>query len=118
METKMTYLEALTCACACDALAPKVRLKLKSLRYQYAKPKSGSGKPTKAQMENSATVEALYVAMELNRVYTCTELTAEVEAVKGLSCQKLSSLLKKLVDAERVKRLTEKGKTYYQKVEG
>lgn len=117
-EMKITYLDALTIACNCATLAPEVRDKLASLRDQYAKPKSGSGKPTKVQAENAVTVEALHDAMELNRLYTCTELTAEVEAVHGMSNQKLSSLLKKLVDAGRVKRLTEKGKTYYQKVEG
>lgn len=75
--------------------------------------KRGASKSlTKTQKENLELVETVYNALaEISNPVTVSEfLTA---SNLEMSNQKASALLKKLVDTERVVKVTEKGKSYF-----
>jgi len=67
---------------------------------------------TKTQKENLELVEVVFNALvDLARPVTVTEFL-EASSIE-MSNQKASALLKKLVDSERVVKVTEKGKSYF-----
>lgn len=66
---------------------------------------------TKTQIENEAIVEDIYAYMvEKNEPVTIADIQANFE---GMSNQKASALVKKLVDANRVERAKDGKKTIY-----
>lgn len=76
--------------------------------------KSSKSAETKTQVENKGIMET--IVNELTRIarpVTITELQNESEDLKEYSNQKLSALLKKLVDSNQVVRTTDKKKTYF-----
>ena len=77
--------------------------------------KNSKSAPTKVQKENEILLEKLLVALaEFDRPITVSELMKESShEVATLSNQKLSALLKKLVDAKKVVKSTEKKKSYF-----
>ena len=78
------------------------------------KKNSKSGQ-TKLQKENEFLMTQVLEALEeFDRPITVTEFMKESpHAVATLSNQKLSALMKKLVDAEKVVKTTEKKKSYF-----
>ena len=69
---------------------------------------------TKTQKENIEVMEKIMsVLMEINKPVTITELQNENEKMAKYSNQKLSALLKKLVDEGRVVKIQEKKKSYF-----
>jgi DNA-binding transcriptional regulator GbsR (MarR family) len=75
---------------------------------------SRTGKPTKKQTENEALVEHIYdVLVDLKEAATINAIQDADEMLSDLSGQKVSALLKKLVDAGRVVKSYEKKKAYY-----
>ena len=69
---------------------------------------------TKTQKENEVLVEDIYNAIaEAGHPVTVTELYEIVKSDKITSAQKVSALVKKLVDAERVVRTEDKKKAYF-----
>lgn len=77
--------------------------------------KSGKSGQTKTQKENEVLVEQVFNALaELGKPVTVSEFMKEsAHEVATLSNQKLSALFKKLVEAERVVKTTEKKKSYF-----
>ena len=78
------------------------------------KKNSKSGQ-TKTQKENEILVEQLFSALsEFDKPITISEFMKEsTHEVSTLSNQKLSALMKKLVDAKRVVKTSEKKKSYF-----
>ena len=78
------------------------------------KKNSKSGQ-TKTQKENEVLIGQLELALaEFTRPVTISEFMKEsTHEVSTLSNQKLSALMKKLVDAEKVVKTTEKKKSYF-----
>ena len=75
---------------------------------------SRAGKPTKKQAENEILVETIYdVLAELGVASTIADIQDGDETLKELSGQRMSALLKKLVDGGRVVKSYEKKKAYY-----
>lgn len=74
---------------------------------------SKPSKLTRKQAENEITKEALVAGMEAKRWYTITELQNEVEAVAEYSNQKISAMLKQLVDAGKIEKRYEKRTAYF-----
>lgn len=69
---------------------------------------------TATQKENIELIEIIY--NELKRIgipVTITDLQKQSEKVGEYSNQKISALMKKLVDSERVVKTTEKKKSYF-----
>ena len=69
---------------------------------------------TKVQKANEGLIEIIYNAIaEAGKPVTVTEIYEMVKSDEITSPQKVSALVKKLVDAERVVRTEEKKKAYF-----
>lgn len=76
--------------------------------------KRASGAKTANQKANDELVEKLYkVLAEIGRPVTVSELQKENEEFGAMSNQKVSALMKKLVDADRVIKTPDKKKSYF-----
>lgn len=76
--------------------------------------KSGKSGQTKTQKENEVIIEKIYDALaEVGSPVTITELQSQSPAMAEYSNQKLSALIKKLVDNGRVTKTIDKKKSYF-----
>lgn len=77
--------------------------------------KRSSTKPTKTQTENLAVKETIVsVLKEMGKPATISEMQKYSAELAEFSCQKLSALLKQLVENDKtVTKVTEKKKTYF-----
>ena len=73
-------------------------------------------KPTKVQQENIELRAAImaFLNENPNLIATCSDLGKMVPALEGFQNQKISSLMKSLVDSEQVTKIIEKGKSLFQ----
>lgn len=78
-----------------------------------SKKNSADKKPTAQQTANEAVKTAIVNGMEVNRLYTITELTKEIPACADMTNQRVSALVRQLVDAGLVKRTEDKRKAYF-----
>ncbi len=74
-----------------------------------------SGKPTATQVANEAIKADILAFMDGAGTLSIADITAGVEALAGASNQKVSALMKQLVDAGAVVKSTEKRKAYFTK---
>ena len=111
MTEKMTYVDALNAVINGNEMTEQVIEKLTALRDSVAKRNAHkSGKPTKAQIANAELGESIVATMESGVDYTCTEIG---KLVGGLSSQKISPIMKSLLDGGRVTCEKVKGKMIY-----
>lgn len=76
--------------------------------------KSGKTGKTKVQKENEVLIEQVFDELAtMDKPMTVTELQGASEFFAQFSNQKLSALLKKLVDAERIDKTVEGKKSYF-----
>lgn len=76
--------------------------------------KSGKTGKTKVQKENEVLIEQMFDELAtMDKPMTVTELQGASEFLAQFSNQKLSALLKKLVDAERIDKTVEGKKSYF-----
>ena len=77
--------------------------------------KRSTAKPTKTQTENLAVKETIVsVLKEMGKPATISEMQKFSAELAEFSCQKLSALLKQLVENDKtVTKVTEKKKTYF-----
>ena len=79
--------------------------------------KAEKSKETKTQKENVGIMGAIKSALvDVGKAVTISELQAVNAEMAGYSNQKLSALLKKLVDAGEVVKTTDKKKSYFSAV--
>ena len=99
MTEKMTYSKALESVLAME-LTDEVREKLEALKASLEKRSaSKSGKPTKAQREAAEFTESVYAQLvEMGSAVRCGDLATAL----GVTGQKTSAALRKLVEAGRV----------------
>lgn len=81
-----------------------------------AKKNSAEKKPTAVQVANEGIKDAIYNAMQENRLYTITELIKEVPECADLTNQRVSALIRQLKDDNKVERIEEKRKAYFRKI--
>ena len=81
-----------------------------------AKKNSADKKPTAVQVANEGIKDAIYDAMQENRLYTITELIKEVPECADLTNQRVSALIRQMRDDHKVERIEEKRKAYFRKV--
>ena len=95
--TKMTYVVALDVAI--NAVADEeVKEKLTALKAQIEKKATSERKPTKTQVENEALKAEIVSALTaLDRPMCIKEMSAEIDAVSGLTNQRITHLLTDLV---------------------
>lgn len=113
---KMTNAKALQFVLdSVDGLPSDVREKIENIHASYMKKSSSvSAKPTKAQLEMQKNMEKVLDLMELNKLYQCKDI---VKLTDLSSTQRVSPIMNKLVEQGAVKKLTEKGVSYFQLVE-
>ena len=81
--------------------------------------KNGKRKPTKTQEENEIIKELILdkMAENVNQLFTATEIMKaiqpNIEEVE-LTNQKVSALIRQLIEVNLVKRIVDKRKTYFQ----
>jgi hypothetical protein len=115
--TKMTQKNALNYVITNCEVPTDVKEKLGAMLASLEKRSAHKGdrKPTKTQVANEAYKEIILANMEVGRLYTVGEITAEMPFGENvnLSAQKVSALVKQLKDAGKVVRTEEKRKAYF-----
>lgn len=107
--TKMTYVSALDVAI--NAVSDtEVREKLEALRAQIAKKNSAERKPTKAQVANEELRDKI---VTLLRASASAMTASEIADVFGVSNQKVTALMGRLLEDEIVTREVVKRKAYF-----
>lgn len=81
-----------------------------------AKKNTSEKKPTAVQVVNGGIKDAIYDAMQENRLYTITEIIKEVAECADLSNQRVSALIRQMKDDGKVERVEEKRKAYFRKI--
>ena len=81
-----------------------------------SKKNSAEKQPTAQQVANAGIVTAIIEGMEPNRLYTVTEVIKSIPQCAELTNQRVSALLRQLVEAGKVKRTEDKRKAYFQVV--
>ena len=71
-------------------------------------------KPSKTQLENEKYVAMIEEILLDQAPRTISDIQAENEIFAEMTNQKMSALLKKLVDSQKVVKFVEKKKTYFQ----
>ena len=80
-----------------------------------AKKNAGDKKPTAKQMENDAVKQVILDEMTANpdKLYTVTELIKGVPELADYSNQRISALLRQMINANGVERIVDKRKSYF-----
>ena len=81
-----------------------------------AKKNSAEKKPTAQQVQNDGIKSAILEGMESAKAYTVTDIIKSVPACADLTNQRVSALMRQLVDAGVVVRTEDKRKAYFTKV--
>ena len=77
---------------------------------------TGERKPTAAQKQNEVLKTAILDAMEVDRLYTVSEMIKEIPECEGLTTQKISALCRQMVESANIEKIKEKGKTLFRSV--
>lgn len=109
---KMTYVKALEVAIE-SVESVEVKEKLEALKVSIAKKNSAERKPTATQVANASLKEAILNGMEVGKAYTVTDLMKSIGALSELSNQRVSALVRQLVEANLVHREEIKRKAYF-----
>jgi hypothetical protein len=80
------------------------------------KKNSAEKKPTAQQTANEGIKSAIVEGMEPNRLYTVTEIIKSIPVCADMTNQRVSALLRQLVECGKVKRTEDKRKAYFSKV--
>jgi hypothetical protein len=113
---KMTNLKAVAYVLENCELPTDVREKMEKIQASFEKKATGERKPTATQVANEGLKTAILSYMEENPVqmFSVSELIKKVPELEGLSTQKVSPLMAKLVDELKVVKVVEKRKSYFQ----
>lgn len=108
--TKMTYVSALEIAINAVADNAEVAEKLTALKAQIEKKNSADRKPTKAQVANDELRDKIVALLQTSD----SAMTAgEIADAFGVSNQKVTALMGKLLESEVVTREVIKRKAYF-----
>ena len=80
-----------------------------------AKKNAGDKKPTAKQMENDVVKQVILDEMTANpdKLYTVTDLIKGVDGLGDLTNQRVSALLRQMIDAGAVVKTVDKRKSYF-----
>lgn len=78
-----------------------------------SKKNSGEKKPTANQVANEAIKAEILAEMEIDKLYTCSDIIKVVPACDGFPTQKVSPLMNQLADSGKVEKIVDKRKTYF-----
>lgn len=112
---KMTNTKALAYVLENCAIPDDVMTKLISMKSQLDKKSSAERKPTATQIANEGIKADILAALSDTGI-TVTELQKSSDALAEYSNQRLSALLRQMVEAGKAVRCEIKGKAYFSKV--
>lgn len=115
--TKMTYVNALEIAIATVENA-EAKAKLEALKASIAKKNSAERKPTATQKANEGYKVAILEFLVEGGKHTITDIMKGCGAVADLSNQRVSAIVRQLVEGGQVVREEIKRKAYFSAVEG
>lgn len=72
-----------------------------------------STKPTKAQMENASIKDGILAQMETGKAYTITDMQKTFTGLADFSNQRVSALVRQMVEDGRVVKTVDKRKSYF-----
>ena len=114
MSDKMTNVKALTYALENCELPAEVVEKFEAMKASFEKrAASKSGKPTKAQLEAMAVAEKVAEAMTFGEVYEWKGIAELLPDGEKRTAQRVTALMKRLIDSGRVTKAEVKGKMTY-----
>ena len=109
---KMTYVKALEIAIATVDNA-EAKTKLTALQASIAKKNSAERKPTATQTANAGFKVAIENGMELGKKYTITDLMKSISELADLSNQRVSAIVRQMVESGTLVREEIKRKAYF-----
>lgn len=115
MSKKLTQREILTMMLADENITANEVYKdyCEKAMERLDKKSASSKKPTANQLANESIKAEIVSGMEKDRLYTVTEIIKEISACADLTNQKVSALLKQLVDVGEIKKTEDKRKSYF-----
>ena len=80
-----------------------------------AKKNAGDKKPTVNQVANDGYKDIIFAEMTANpdKLYTVTDLIKNVDGLGNLTNQRVSALLRQMIDANKVEKIVDKRKSYF-----
>ena len=81
-----------------------------------AKKNSAEKKPTATQVANTGIKREILKGMDSGKKYTITDLMKSIPAIADLSNQRVSALVRQLIEDGSVVRTEEKRKAYFERV--
>jgi len=80
-----------------------------------AKKNAGDKKPTANQIANDGYKDIILAEMTANpdKLYTVTDLIKNVDDLGDLTNQRVSALLRQMIDANKVEKIVDKRKSYF-----
>ena len=80
-----------------------------------ARKNAGDKKPTANQIANDGYKDIIFAELSANpdKLYTVTELIKTVDGLGDLSNQRVSALLRQMIDANGVEKIVDKRKSYF-----
>ena len=78
-----------------------------------SKKNSADKKPTAQQTANAGIQSAIVEGMKANRLYTVTEIIKEIPECADLTNQRVSALLRQMIERGEIVRTTDKQKAYF-----
>lgn len=109
---KMTYVKALEIAIA-TVENEEVKTKLTALQASIAKKNSAERKPTATQTANAGFKVAIENGMEFGEKYTITDLMKNISELADLSNQRVSAIVRQMVESGTLMREEIKRKAYF-----
>lgn len=109
---KMTYVKALEVAIN-SVGEGEVREKLEALKASIAKKNSAERKPTATQTANEGFKTAIIAGMEQGKGYTITDLMKSIPEIADLSNQRVSAIVRQMVEGGVLVREEIKRKAYF-----
>ena len=76
---------------------------------------AGDKKPTANQIANDGYKDIIFVELSANqdKLYTVTDLIKNVDGLGDLTNQRVSALLRQMIDANKVEKIVDKRKSYF-----
>ena len=80
-----------------------------------ARKNAGDKKPTVNQVANDGYKDIIFAEMTANpdKLYTVTDLIKNVDGLGNLTNQRVSALLRQMIDANKVEKIVDKRKSYF-----
>lgn len=110
---KVTYVAALSYVLENYEIPAEIKEKLEALKAQTMKRNSADAKPTKAQEAATINRVHLYNLMQNGEAHTITEWQEQDAELGQMSNQKVSALMRALVEEGKVIKTIEKRKSYF-----